>query len=136
MTEHTALARRLYDAAFTRGDLDAIDQLLAADAVDHEEFPGATGDARADLKTFVQQMHVAFADFRVDVEDVISEGDRVAARITMRGTHRAPFLGIEPAGGTLAWPIIDIMRFEDGRMVEHWGAGDSAILLAQLNPEA
>ena len=129
---HKQLVRRLYDEVFTAGRLDAVDELVSAHAVDHEEFEGATGDARADLKAFVALLREAVPDLSVEIEDLIEEGDRVVARVTMRGTNAGPFLGNPPSGGEFALPVIDIMRFEAGRMVEHWGASDSALLTQQL----
>jgi predicted ester cyclase len=65
-------------------------------------------------------------------EEAIAEGDLVVLRLTVRGTHQGPFMGLEPTGVAATWPGIDIMRFEDGRIVERWAMRDSAGLMAQL----
>jgi predicted ester cyclase len=57
---------------------------------------------------------------RVTVEDIIAEGDRVAARVTMRGTHLGEFDGIAPTGKRVEVRAIDIYRITDGKIVEHW----------------
>ena len=61
---------------------------------------------------------------RVTVEDMIAEGDRVAARVTMRGTHLGEFEGIAPTGKRVEVRAMDMYRITDGKIVEHWGHGD------------
>ena len=132
MTDTKSLTRRMYDEVFNQGDVDAVDRYLAADCVDHEVAPDATGDARADLKTFATSAREAFEGFRIDVEDLIAEGDKVVARVTMRGRHTSEFMGIPRTGHEIAVSIIDIMTVRDGLVAEHWGVLDSATLMAQL----
>jgi predicted ester cyclase len=63
---------------------------------------------------------------------MIASGDKTWARITARGTHQAPFMGQPPTGKSFAITVIDICRFEDGKIVEHWGVADRLSMLAQL----
>ena len=126
------LMRRFYDEAVNGQQFDAIDELVSADFVDHEEFPGLPG-GREGAKQFFKLCHSAFEGFSMEVEDLIAEGDRVVARCTMSGTQRGEFAGIPSSGKALRVSVIDIVRVADGKVAEHWGAMDSGSMMQQLS---
>lgn len=74
----------------------------------------------------------AFPDIQITVEEIIAEGDWIAFRSTMRGSHQGEFLGIAPTGKQVTVGLVDLIRGEDGRFVEHWGGPDLFDLLRQL----
>ena len=74
----------------------------------------------------------AFPDFHVTIEDQIAEGDRVATRWTMRGTHEGEFRGISPTGKQITVTGIGIFRFSDGKVVESWDNFDQLGMMRQL----
>ena len=122
--ENKMIARRVYEIIST-GDFDRAGEIVDPDAPDNELLPG---DPPARLiETFrdtFTEAREAFPDLSVAVEDVVAEGDRVAARVTMRGTHRGEFQGIAPTGKRVEVKAIDMFRISDGRIVEHWGHAD------------
>ena len=61
-----------------------------------------------------------------------SEGDKVFVRATIQGIQRAEFLGIPLKGKPMLVPVADMLRFENGRIVEHWGLMDTGQLMEQL----
>lgn len=63
----------------------------------------------------------ALPDLTVEVQLMVAEGDLVAVRSIMRGTHRGELMGVPPSGRRVAIDGIDILRVVDGRIVEHWG---------------
>jgi predicted ester cyclase len=69
---------------------------------------------------------------RGTVEDVIAEGDRVAARMTWHGTHRGEFMGVGPTGNRVSFTVFHLVRFSQGRAVEWWGTADLLGALQQL----
>ena len=77
-------------------------------------------------------LHSAFPDLRATVEDEIADGDKVVVRSTWRGTHQGEFQGIPATGKQVSFPVIDIVRFENGKAVEHWGLVDAMSLMQQL----
>ena len=77
-------------------------------------------------------MQAAFPDLQATIEDMIAEGDTVAARITVRGTHGGEYRGIAPTGRPMVRPGIYIVRIENGRIVETWNNGDELGLMQQL----
>jgi steroid delta-isomerase-like uncharacterized protein len=131
MEENKALMRRVYEEVVNTGDLGRADALIAADMVDHEEVPGMPPGIEG-FRWFVRTFRAAFPDFRITVEDVLAEGDKVATRFTMRGTHRGEFMGIPPTGKEIAVAGFDVVRIAGGKVVEHWGLGDNLGLMQQL----
>ena len=129
--QHKALMRRFYDEVMNGGNMGAVDELCAADLVDHEEFPGLA-PGREGLKQFVTMMHTAFPDVKMEVHDMVAEGDKVVARLTMSGTQQGEFAGMPASGKSMSISVIDIVRFADGKAVEHWGVTDAAAMMEQL----
>jgi predicted ester cyclase len=77
-------------------------------------------------------MRGAFPDGRHTFEDVIAEGDKVVTRGMFSGTHQGEIMGILPTGKQVAFSVIHIDRVIDGKVVEHWGQGDTMGLMQQL----
>src|SRR3712207_732074 len=111
--------------------MDGAMSLVADDFRDHEEFPGISSD-RDGVRQFFEMMRSAFPDFRIDVEDMLVEGDKVAVRMQMSWTHQGEFLGMPGSGQRFSTTGIDIIRVVDGKAVEHWGATDTLAMMQQL----
>jgi len=95
--------------------------------------PGVPGPLDGDGWTgFIAAFAAAFPDLRLTVEDSVAAGDRVAARVTFRGTHRGEFQGIPPTGRQVAFTAIEFNRMEDGKVAEHWVEIDLLGLLRLL----
>ncbi len=133
MQDLKALTRRLYDEVMNQGNLDLIDELLHDDFVEHEELPPEVPQGKEAPRVMFTMMRSAFPDFRVDVEDMLSEGNKVATRARFSGTHEgAEFMGIPPTGNRIDVPAIDILEFEGGKVIGHWGVMDNAAMMQQL----
>lgn len=126
-----ALMRRFYEEIFNKGNLSALDELIAVDFVDHNPEPGQ-GAGLAGVKEGFAQFFAAFGDFQVKVEDMIAEGDKVAVRAVMQGTHKGEFAGIPATGKRFSVGLIDIVRFSGGYAVERWGQYDQVGMMQQL----
>jgi len=124
--------RRLYEDVWTRGKVGLLDTLIGAAYVDHNPASGqaaGTGGVKARVETLRQ----AFPDLRFAVEDLVAEGDLVAARFSWRGTHKGEaFLGIPPSGKAILVRGMEFYRLRDGRIVEHWDNVDELGMLTQL----
>jgi steroid delta-isomerase-like uncharacterized protein len=122
--ENKAIARRVYEI-ISAGDFEKAVEIVDAEVPDNELLPG---DPPAKLiDTFTETFSEAregFPDLTIAVEDLMAEGDRVAARVTMRGTHRGRFQGIAPTGKRVEVRAIDMFRISNGKVVEHWGHAD------------
>lgn len=129
--DNKALDRRIVEEGFSKGNIAVLDELIAADCVDHAAPPG-TPSGREGVKQFFTMLRSAFPDLHFTIEDVIAEGDKVVTRSTWQGTHQGAFLGIPPTGKQVRVTGIDITRYAGGKAVEHWGNQDTLGLLQQL----
>jgi steroid delta-isomerase-like uncharacterized protein len=80
----------------------------------------------------VGMMRAGFPDIQWTVEELISEGDKVAARFTMRGTHRGRFMGVLPTEKTITVQALNIYHLKNGQIVKEYGAPDMLGLLTQI----
>jgi steroid delta-isomerase-like uncharacterized protein len=128
-----AVVRRFFDEVVNGGDLDGADEPVTGGYVEHQRLPGAEGrQGIAVAKAFLAMMRGAFPDYRFEVEDVIAEGDRVVARVTVSGTHRGELMGLAPTGKRVRTSGIEVFRLEDGKLAEHWATFDALGMLRQL----
>lgn len=78
----------------------------------------------------------AIPDMRIDLDDVVAEGDKVVVRLTLRGTHRGDLAGIAPTGRTIEVGVMDLFHLRGGKMSEHWALFDNLGMLRQLGVTA
>jgi len=137
--ENKALVRRVVDEVWNRQNLAAIDELFAADLVDHGLPPGVP-PTREGVKQFAAAFWRAFPDGRMNVEDQIAERDLVVTRWTARATHLGELMGIPPTGRQVVVSGINVDRVAGGMIVEAWSQFDQVGMLRQLGampaPEA
>jgi steroid delta-isomerase-like uncharacterized protein len=128
--EQGAVIRRWIEA-WNAHDLDAADGLLSKDFVRHDDnMPEVLGPAAQ--RDFLCGVFRAFPDIHVEPEQLIAEGDLVAAHLAVTGTHRDDFLGIPATGRKMAIQSVDIFRLTDGKIVEQWVVMDALGLMRQL----
>jgi steroid delta-isomerase-like uncharacterized protein len=121
----------MYDL-INAGDVDAFGEHLADDFIEHEVLPGLS-PTKDGVQTFFRMQLAAFPDLRMDVEDVVSDGDKVVARVRLTGTQHGDFAGIPATDKRVDAQLVDIFRFgDDGRVAEHWGVMDQLTVLQQL----
>ncbi len=114
------------------GRRTAFDALVAPDFVNRSAPAGAPDGPEGLWNTFAQVLRPALSDLRVTIHDQVCEGDRVTTRKTVSGRHTGTLMGVPPTGRAVAIEVIDIVRVQDGRYVEHWGLNTLAGALAQL----
>ncbi len=123
--------RRFYDEVLNGKNLSVIDELCAADVVDHSAIPGQAPGAQGLKDTFSTWIK-GLPDFRVKVEEIIAERDFVVCRISGTATHTGDLMGAAPTNKRVTFHGIDIIRIKDGKAVEVWHEGDDAVVLMQL----
>lgn len=128
------LVRRLY-VAFDTGGVDLLDDVVAPDFVDHDPLPGQ-GPGLTGLKQAVGLFRAAVPDGEVRVEDVLAEGDKVVAHVTVRGTHRGEFLGVQPTGRAVTAEGVEIFRIAHGKVAEGWSRFGPLASAADSEPAA
>lgn len=123
--------RRMFDEGFATGGTAVVDELCAADLVEHQfGMAGVGADAIQHVKDAIRQVHAATPDMSFAIEDSVEHGDTIWVRVRARGTATGPFFG-PPSGRPVDITVVDIARIVDGRIVEHWGVPDRFALLAQ-----
>jgi steroid delta-isomerase-like uncharacterized protein len=124
---------RAFIAAINAHRLDRLDDLVAADFVRHSDAAGATPvRSLADLKTFLRHEQATFPDGHERVEDLVADGDRVAVRLTFRGTQHGPLGEYPPTGRVMTAQYLAIYRVEGGQIAEAWVEWDNLHGLRQL----
>jgi steroid delta-isomerase-like uncharacterized protein len=114
------------------GDIEGFARNLADDFVEHEETPGIA-PTKDGVKAFFRMQLAAFPDLRMDVEDVVANGDKVVARVRYTATNRGEFMGMPATGKGVDVQLIDVFRFgDDGLVREHWGVMDALAMMQQL----
>lgn len=145
--ENKALVRRFVDAQ-NRGNVEDMLACWAPDSVNHagriEEVPrpASVAPGLEGIRFVFESLQTAFPDRRMEITDLIAEGDRVMCRMTVSGTHQgvpaAPVEGgsrlqrIVPSGRSYRVQHIHIFRIADGKLAEHWATRDDLGLLEQL----
>ena len=134
IAEHRRLTTWVHDVAFTGGDVSLAEQYVAADYVDH---PPARPyqvalSGPASLIEDVAAFRAAFPDLVTTCEDMVAEGNEVAARARWTGTHQGDFFGLAPTGKTFSVEGINFFRFADGQFVERFGTWDVLAFMQQL----
>lgn len=124
------LVRRYYEDVLEFRELAVLRQLVGVDFIGHDS-AGALMD-RTDYFTAVEMLHDGFAQFAVEIEAQIAEGDMVTTRWTAVGRHTGEFAGIAPTGREVMFAGTDVHRLDGGRFAEVWEQADYAGLIAQL----
>lgn len=122
------VARRVFSEIISGGDLALADALIAPDYVDHRGGP----PGREGFKLGLMMIRAAFPDWSSAPEDMVVEGDKVAARWTVRGTHLGEFMGVPATGRSICMAEAGILRFQGGQLVELWRVADELALMRQL----
>ncbi len=129
--QNEALALRFYEEIFNRGNMAALDELVAENVVDHNLPPGMP-PGRAGAAILFGSFRQAFPDLKVTVQDVIVPGEKVTAHGTMEGTHQGTFMGFPATGRRFTITWIDVMHVRDGQVVDVWHQEDFLSMLVQL----
>ena len=128
------LVQRFFEAQ-ARGDLDALDEIMAPDFVDRSLLPSEEPD-REGYKRSVAEDHTAFSDLRYIIEDQVAKDDNVVSRITIRRVHdRGEFVGIAPTGEEYEATGIVIHRIVGGKIAEEWSEGSGILELTRQRLE-
>lgn len=123
--------RRTYEEMFNEGDLALADELIAPDFLNHEAPPGKNYGP-ASMRGLITWLRTAFPDLHFTIEELVAEGDTVAGRVTMSGTHLGPFQGIPATGRSFEQAHMHFVRLRDGKAIEHRAVRDDLGMMRQL----
>ena len=122
--------RTMIEEVFNRGNLTALDGLFTPNFQEHQrDFnpPDLQG-----LKLQITSLRSAFPDLHLEFQELAAIDCKTYARLVALGTHLGNGLGIQPTGKTIRIEIIDICRYEGGKIAEHWGVADRLAMLQQV----
>lgn len=126
------IANRYIEAGWQKGDVEELDQLLAANFVNRGSNGG--GATLEDFKKGIIELFTGLPDFSAVIEDVVvdSAAGKAAVRWTGTGTHTGVMMGMQPTGKRMTFRGIDIIRIENERIVERWGESNAAEVFSQM----
>lgn len=130
MSSNEDLFRILIEDGFSKGDVTVFDKYTSPHFTEHQH--GMKPQNVEGTKNAIRYLHKAFEDFSLTIEDIVSKEDRVWGRMTGRGTQTGQFGPMPPTGKKIEITVIDIMRFKDGKLIEHWGVPDRLAAMEQL----
>ena len=131
VNNNEAIARHFFYEGWNGGDLSVVDEVVAADFVNRVPMKGQAVGPKG-LKQLIAAWRNGFPDMSVVIDLVFSEGQKVAVRWTLTGTHRGTFLAIPPTGKTVMVPGITLFRIENGKIKEAWEHWEQAGMRMQL----
>ena len=127
------LVERFYADAWNRWDDRVVDEILTADFV----FRGSLGDraqGRDGFRSYRDKVHAAFPDFRNEVRELLTDGERAAVRLNCSGRHGGELFGIAATGLTVSYDAAAFLRARAAQLCEVWVLGDLEHLRSQLSP--
>jgi steroid delta-isomerase-like uncharacterized protein len=126
------VVRRLFEEVWNKGNLPLADELFTPNYAHHDASTPDVGRGPESEKKRATLYRTAFPDMRLNIEDIIAEGETVMARWSCRGTHKGDFSGIAPTGKQFNISGVSIARFANGKMAEGWVNWDALGLMQQL----
>jgi len=129
--QNKAIIRRLMEGFWNAGDASVMEEVFAADFINHTPAPGSPPNREGLIQTNIA-IRAAFSNSQSTIDDVITEGDKVAWRWTFHGTHTNALMGIPATGKQITFAGMVIDRIADSKIVERWAETDTLGMLQQL----
>ena len=132
MSANTDAARRIPLEVMNQGKLEVIDEVSAGEVMDHDPPPQGFPPGNEGFKAFVQAFRQMFPDLHYDIDQETEAGDIITQVVTGSGTMKGDFAGMPATGKSATWHEIHVTRFENGKLVEHWGVVDQFKMMQEL----
>jgi predicted ester cyclase len=121
--------RRLIEDGFNHGRLDGLADIVAEDLIENQV---GAASGLSGLKALITELREPFPDLDLEIQDMVTAGEVVWARIRARGTNSGSWRGRPATGRPIDITVIDVARVVEGRIVEHWGVADRLTMLTQI----
>ncbi len=115
------------------GNVNTVYEIFAADFINHTAPPGSPQGPDAVIYFFNQLLKPAFPDLKVEIHDMVAEGDKVTTRKSFHATHKGEFFGVKPSNKKVVMDVIDVIQLRDGKYIAHWGILDMYGLMTQIS---
>ncbi len=129
--ENKVIIHRWVDEAWNQGNVEILDDLTHPAFIDHHLPPDVPPNIEGH-KAWIQMVRAGFPDIHITIEDVVVGDEKVAARMSVSGTHTGEFMGMPPSGKSIHFGAIGISRFTDGKSVEYWETFDALSMMQQI----
>jgi steroid delta-isomerase-like uncharacterized protein len=126
-----AAVTSMFEQGWNRGEVEVFSSSIA-ETVDFHYAGSPQVVSREEMGAIVLRWRDAFPDLRMAIDELIAEGNLVAARLTLSGTHEGPWRGAAPTGKSVTMALMMFFRFEDGKLVELWESDDQLGFRRQL----
>ena len=126
------LVRRFYKEVYGNWNMSLVDEVVSPRFTSHD-WPEDGPIGPQGFRKFYSAIRTALPDARYEVDDLISEGDKVVVRWRLLGTHLGDFRGIAPTGRAIALEGIAIYRVDDGKLMERWVVTDLHGVLEEIH---
>ena len=130
--ENKTVVRRMNKEFIEGGNMATLNEIFADDFVNHTAPAGTPTNKDGVIYFFNYFLKPAFPDLKVEIHDMVAEGDKVTTRKSFHATHQGAFLGVEPTNKPVVMDVIDIIQLRDGKFVGHWGILDMSSVMTQL----
>jgi steroid delta-isomerase-like uncharacterized protein len=131
MRDGKSLVRRYYSEVWNTWNDLALEELISPEIVFHGSI-GTAVKGIAEFKQYVNRIRSAFPDFHNHIEELIAEGDKVAARLTYTGTHRGELFGFPGTGRKITYQGLAVFEFKKEKVIRGYVLGDTETLKHQL----
>ena len=134
MSEDLKLSmQKLIEQVYNLGNLEVLDELIGSTYVRHQP-PMKKVEGVADYKTFVEEVRSAYSNFKMEIEEILAEGDKTVTRLILSGKHtgKTPTIQAPPTGREVAMKGCTVSAWKDGKVVEEWVYNDYMGLTQQF----
>lgn len=131
LEKNKAVIARFDEECIEKNNEQALDQLLAANVINHASPKGAP-NGKESFHHFLQLLHSGLSDIKVEILQQIAENDRVVTQKIISGVHSGNFMGVPSTGKVIRFEAIEIIRLADGKYAEHWVQSNLDRVLSSL----
>ncbi len=130
--QNKVIVQRVNKEFIEDGNMQTFNEIFSDDFINHTA-PANTPKSRDGVIYFFNHLlKPAFPDLKVEIHDMIAEGNKVTTRKSFHATHKGDFFGIKPTNKSVTMDVIDIITLNNGKYVGHWGILDLHSLMAQI----
>lgn len=126
------IVQRFNHACLAGGDAEVFDEIFHPDFVNHTTIPGMGSGIDSMRNAIFNLLHAGLSDIRVEIDDQLAEGDKVATRKRILARHTGALAGVPATGREVEISVYDIVRVKDGRYIEHWGLNTLPLVIQSL----
>ena len=132
--ENKQILRRWFDEVWNKGRAEAIDEMFDANGIAHglSDDPANPIKGPRDFRPFYEVFRQGFPNLVIDIEDMVAEGDLVAARCSVHAKHEGEFMGRAATQSPVEFTGMTIVRIANGKIVEAWNNFDFMTMYRQV----